>query len=48
MMPDKTVLKGLAENNVNSLKEGDVIQFERFGFCRLDDKDKMKFWFTHK
>jgi glutamyl-tRNA synthetase len=49
-MPDKTILKGLAEHNISSLKQGEVIQFERFGFCRLDkiEKDTYKFWFTHK
>ncbi|MBU0628736.1 MAG: glutamate--tRNA ligase [Nanoarchaeota archaeon] len=50
LMPDKQIMKGLAEHNVKSLKEGDIIQLERFGFCRLDrkEKDRLKFWFTHK
>ena len=50
LMPDKTIMKGLAEHNTKSLEESIVIQFERFGFCRLDkkEKDKLKFWFTHK
>ena len=50
MMPDKTIIKGIAETNVKDLKEDDVIQFVRFGFCRLDKKEKSKleFWFTHK
>ena len=50
MMPDKTIKKGIAEHNVSHLKEGETVQFERFGFCRLDkkDKDKLMFWFTHK
>ena len=32
------------------IKEGDIVQFARFGFCRLDKKEKnnLKFWFTHK
>ncbi len=47
MMPDKTIVRGMAEKDVSGLNEGDVIQFERFGFCRLDDKEKMRFWFTH-
>ncbi len=49
MMPDKTKVEGLCENNVESVKIGDVIQFERFGFCRLDkiENDKYYFWFTH-
>jgi glutamyl-tRNA synthetase len=50
LMPDKTVKKGIAEKNVIDIKEGEIIQFERFGFCRLDKKEKkkLKFWFAHK
>ncbi|MFH1641649.1 MAG: glutamate--tRNA ligase [Nanoarchaeota archaeon] len=49
LMPDKVVKKGIAEQNISKIKEGDVIQFERFGFCRLDKKgDPLKFWFSHK
>ncbi len=50
LMPDKKVVKGIAENNIKDLKIGEVIQFVRFGFCRLDsvEKDVYKFWFTHE
>ncbi|MFC1741949.1 glutamate--tRNA ligase [Nanoarchaeota archaeon] len=55
MMPDKNVVAGLAEKTVLNVSEGDVIQFERFGFCRLDKKEKnddgkekLVFWYTHK
>ncbi|MBW2993759.1 hypothetical protein KY317_04255, partial [Candidatus Woesearchaeota archaeon] len=50
LMPDKTVQKGLGEISIKKLKPGDVIQFERIGFCRLDKiKDnKFKFWFAHR
>ena len=50
LMPDKKLLKGLAEPLTKELKENDVIQFARFGFCRLDkkEKNKLSFWFTHK
>ncbi|MCH8004274.1 MAG: glutamate--tRNA ligase [Nanoarchaeota archaeon] len=50
LMPDKRLIKGIAEQMVKKLKENDVIQFVRFGFCRLDKKEKNKlgFWFTHK
>jgi glutamyl-tRNA synthetase len=49
-MPDNTLIKGIAENNIQKLNIGDIIQFERFGFCRLDDvKDGIySFWFSHK
>lgn len=50
LMPDNTPMHGLAENTIKELSLGDVVQFERFGFCRLDSiKDnKYRFWFTHK
>ncbi|MBI2656545.1 glutamate--tRNA ligase [Candidatus Woesearchaeota archaeon] len=49
LMPDKEIKKGLAESMVKNLKVGDVVQFSRFGFCRLDNKksDKLMFWYTH-
>ncbi|MFH0831428.1 MAG: glutamate--tRNA ligase [archaeon] len=51
-MPDGSILKGLAEPGIKQLKVNDEIQFERFGFCRLDsinaDKTKAVFWFSHK
>ncbi len=43
----KTV-EGVAESGVNSLKEGEIIQFERFGFCILDKKDTKTFIYTSK
>lgn len=50
LMPDKTIKKGLGESRVKQLQVGDVIQFERFGFCRFDavENNVYKFWFTHK
>lgn len=50
VMPDATIMKGLAENGVNNLEIDDIIQFERFGFARLDNKedDKLTFYFAHK
>jgi|TARA_B100002003_G_C14135873_1_gene546297 glutamyl-tRNA synthetase len=50
LMPDKKIIKGLAEPAVKDLKINEVVQFQRFGFCRLDKKEKNKlmFWFTHK
>ena len=49
LMPDKKVAKGLAEPMVKNLKLGDIVQFQRFGFCKLDSKEKgkLKFWYTH-
>jgi glutamyl-tRNA synthetase len=54
LLDDATTIKGVAEHNIKHLKVGEVIQFERFGFCRLDEihkehgKEVYKFWFTHK
>ncbi|MBI2668022.1 glutamate--tRNA ligase [Candidatus Woesearchaeota archaeon] len=49
LMPDKTILKGLAEKDAKKIKIGEVVQFLRFGFVRLDEKKKNKliFWYTH-
>ena len=49
LMPDKKIIKGLAEPMVMNLNLNEVIQFQRFGFCKLDKKEKNKltFWFTH-
>ena len=50
LMPDAKIVKGLAEAEVRKLKPDTIVQFERFGFCRLDkkSKDKLIFWFAHK
>ncbi|MFT4325964.1 MAG: glutamate--tRNA ligase [Candidatus Woesearchaeota archaeon] len=53
LMPDNTITKGYAEKNIEKLSVGEVVQFQRFGFCRLDavlEKDGKKvyaFWYTH-
>ena len=52
-MPNHDIIEGLAEINIDTLKIGEIIQFERFGFCRLDSiteengKKIYNFWFTH-
>ncbi len=50
LMPDISVLKGYGEGTLSILQIGDVIQFERFAFCRLDSIENgvYKFWYTHK
>jgi len=50
VMPDskKTEIKGLAEEGIKELKQGDVCQFERFGFVCLENKKENVFWFGHK
>ncbi len=42
-------IHGYAENNVKNLKTGEIIQFERFGFVRIENKNgKIVAYFTHK
>lgn len=49
LMPDKKIVKAIAEKAVAELKVNDIIQFERMGFSRLDSIDtELKFWFTHQ
>jgi len=43
---DGNIRKGLAEPDIKKLKVDDIVQFERFGYCRYDGKNV--FWFTHK
>ncbi len=45
LLLDGNMVKGKAEARINDLDVNDVIQFERFGFVRLDEKNN--FWFTH-
>ncbi|MEM2908095.1 MAG: glutamate--tRNA ligase [Candidatus Hadarchaeales archaeon] len=36
LMPDASLVRGLAEPSVAGLEVGEVVQFERFGFVRVD------------
>ncbi len=49
LMPDGNWISGSADENVADLKVDNIIQFERFGFCRVDktDKEEIEFWFAH-
>ncbi|MEM0333657.1 MAG: hypothetical protein QXX30_04345 [Candidatus Aenigmatarchaeota archaeon] len=47
-MPNGKEIEALGENSLKKLKEGEIVQFYRVGFCRLDNKDKMLFYFAHK
>ncbi|MBI5798113.1 glutamate--tRNA ligase [Candidatus Woesearchaeota archaeon] len=47
LMDDGSVLEGHGEKALKDLKEGDIIQFERMFFCRLDNKKKMLFVYAH-
>lgn len=40
------IAEGFCEKGCGTLKPGEIIQFERFGFCRFDRKDKDGFRFV--
>jgi glutamyl-tRNA synthetase len=49
VMPDAAVDEGIAESACKKLKPDTVIQFERFGFVRVDKNDaKLTAYFAHK
>lgn len=49
VLPDASVVKGTAEDACKRLRPNDVIQFERFGFVRVDNLDeKLTACFTHR
>jgi len=49
VMPDASVNEGVAESACKKLKPDDVIQFERFGFVRVDENDaELTAYFAHK
>ena len=50
VMDDASVTEGLCEIDCKELKVGDIVQFERFGFARLDEikDDELIFYYAHK
>ena len=42
------VSKGYVEDYASRLRDREIVQFERFGFCILDDKPRMSFIFMSK
>jgi glutamyl-tRNA synthetase len=42
-------IKGYAEESVSKIKTGEIVQFERFGFVRIENiKNEITGFFTHK
>ena len=50
VMDDASIKTGLGEGPLKDLKVGDVVQFERVGFARLDEikDDELIFYYAHK
>jgi len=49
VMPDASIAKGVAEESCKKLKPDTIVQFERFGFVRIDNLDvKLTCYFAHR
>jgi len=48
VMPDASTALGIAEEGCRDLKEGAMIQFERFGFVRVDSKSPFVAYYAHR
>ncbi len=48
VMPDAKISEGLAEDQCLNLDVNDMIQFERFGFCRVDRIKPFIAYYSHK
>jgi len=50
IMPDATVITGFVEPSAVNIKVDDIVQFERFGFARVDNitNTQLQLYFAHK
>lgn len=54
LMPDGKWTDGFADSGIEKIKKDEIVQFERFGFCRYDGRKKegkeyfYEFWFAHR
>jgi glutamyl-tRNA synthetase len=49
IMPDATMAEGIAERACKGLKPNDIVQFERFGFVRIDKVNtKLTAYYAHR
>jgi glutamyl-tRNA synthetase len=48
LMDNGKWIKGKADSGVKKLKQGEIIQFQRQFFARLDNKAKLEFIYTHE
>jgi glutamyl-tRNA synthetase len=49
VMPNATIVRGIAEDSCRKLRANDLIQFERFGFVRVENVNwKIKVYYAHR
>ena len=48
VMSDASVAEGIAEASVEKMKPDDMFQFERFGYCRVEESKPFKAYYSHK
>ncbi len=49
VMPDGSLAQGVAEDSCRRLKVDDIVQFERFGFVRIDETgEALKAYYAHR
>ncbi len=49
LMPNASVANGSSSDiHIKKLKDGSIVHFIGFGYCRYNPKEKIKFWFAHK
>jgi glutamyl-tRNA synthetase len=49
VMPDATITRGIAEDSCRKLKANETVQFERFGFVRVESVNwKLKVYYAHR
>ena len=47
LMPSASAVRGMAESSSAKIKVGEIVQFTRFGFCRLERKENGKLYFIY-
>ncbi len=50
LMPTGEKVAAIAESSIKTLKNSEIVQFERFAFCRLDQitAETYEFWYSHR
>ncbi|NIQ06205.1 MAG: glutamate--tRNA ligase, partial [Candidatus Korarchaeota archaeon] len=49
VMPDASRAEGFTEESCNELRPNEIVQFERFGFVRIDEfNEKLVAYYAHR